>query len=214
MRQPIIKKHRTRQSLSSIIKFTNLAFFSTLKGTQKPALSFLLCLIVSHYAFAQPMSDRKIDKYFISGMVGSFGVVNDQEISGFLTGISLNMVSEKIIYSVAYNRFDEFRIFGPNPSEYYDLLNLMIGKRVGRKGQLELLTGLTTCWGIRRTRAITRNLSDYATRDFFAVGITAGAGFKLITAKFLGLGLELRTHITSEVILLMTGLSLEIGKLR
>ncbi len=197
-----------------MIKIADIALHTTLKHMLKLAFLFLLCSIVSYQANAQDAIEKKFDKYFISGMVGSFGVANDKEITGGLVGLSLHLVREKIIYSVAYNRFDEFRLFGPNPSEYYDLLNFMIGKRVGEKGQLELLTGLTTCWGIRRTRVITRNLSDYATRDFFAVGIIAGVGFKIIPTKFFGLGYEVRAHITTEVILLMMGLSLEIGKLR
>jgi len=184
---------------------------------------FYLTICSSFISCAQSENADNQMEYYFAVSVGPFNVMNDNATAGYLSGLSLNLAGNKFSYSIGYERFQEFSIlsFRPRPREYYNSINLIIGRCIAEKrgkpyeAQVELLGGLSSFWGIRRTdSASSLPFSDYNTKNFSAIGLTGGFGFKIIFNDHLGMGGNIRAHLNKELVLLMAGISLNLGKTR
>lgn len=179
----------------------------------------LLMLIVLSLLFTHLVNGQlKIDGYSINPKLAVYdGIENG---GGFIGGAELNVLRNKFIYSLDYYRYEEFLIFGPDPSEYYNQIGLMIGKYVGDElFRFQYQAGIAPFWGIRRTELIKEGIgifsSDYHEKEnFFTIGITLKLGFKIVPTSFLSIGIDLQTNMNLENTVYMPMLSVEIGKLR
>jgi hypothetical protein len=170
------------------------------------------------FLFTIVNGQSKIDGYSLNPKLAYYNWTEDD--GGFMGGAELNVLRNKFIYSLDYYRYEEFVLFSPDPSVYYNQIGLMIGKYVGDKlFRFQYQGGIAPFWGIKRTELIKEGSgifsSDYYDKEnFFTMGLTIKLGFKIVPSQFLSIGIDLQTNLNPERPVYMPMISIEIGKLR
>jgi hypothetical protein len=107
------------------------------------------------------------DKFTIDGFSinPKLGLYLGDASGGFAGGTEINILANKVIYSVEYYRYDEFVIFGPTPAEYFNHFGIMLGKFKGdRVFRFQYQGGLNSFWGLQRTELINEGTGWFASR--------------------------------------------------
>jgi hypothetical protein len=189
---------------------------TTMKNFKSIATILFTLLTLFTFLSVNGQEDRySVDGFSINPKLGFYNPGGDD--AGFNGGVELNVLKNKFIYSADFYRFDEFVILGPEPSEFYNQIGLMIGKYIGDElFRFQYQAGLASFWGLKRTDLISQGLfgDKYNSEKFFTIGLTTKLGFKIVPLKFLSIGIDLETNINLENIVFTPMLSIEIGKLR
>ncbi|MFO7863576.1 MAG: hypothetical protein R6U85_06215 [Salinivirgaceae bacterium] len=186
----------------------------------KPAKAYIVFffILISSVNVIGQESKLSIDGYSVNPKLGMYKLIDDN--GGAIGGAEFIIIRNKFIFSIDFYRYEEFTIFGPNPTEVYNQIGTMIGGYNGEKlFRLQYQLGVASLWGIKRTALINEGTglfsSDkYDSKHFFTAGLTTKLGFKIIPLKFLALGIDFQMNINPEKMVYMPMISIEIGKLR
>jgi hypothetical protein len=175
--------------------------------------NIILVFILFQYVFIH--SQIKIDGYSIAGKI-----TTNIWASQYFEGVELNVFQNNYIYSLGYNLNNDDTLFGDEPSEKYNQLNLLFGKYVGdKKFRFQYQGGIGIFWGILRTDEFdTENAgllhNAFFTKEFSTIGFPLKIGGRYIPFKFLSIGIDLQANINNSRSIIKPMISFEIGKFR
>ena len=158
-----------------------------------------------------------VDKYSISGK-GTMNIWTNE----FFEGIEVNIYNRNYIYSIGYYKGNDDILFGDEPSEEYNQVNLLFGKYIDTKNQkfrFQYQGGIGMFWGTLRTDEYDEENSSFLNNAYFTeevstVGFPLKIGGRYIPFKFLSIGIDLQANLNFQKSIFRPMLSLGIGKLR
>jgi hypothetical protein len=175
-------------------------------------------IVISIFSIRSAYSQDEIERFAINPKMGMYNSLNKSD--GFAYGIEIGIKQNELLYSLDYYRLDEFTLFGPNPSENYNQLGIMIGDYIGEQyWRLQYQAGISMFWGTKRTNVISSGSgwfggSTYDTENFYTIGLPAKLGFKFVPFRFMAIGIDLQANINLNNPVIMPLISLEFGNLR
>lgn len=175
-------------------------------------------IIISILSIRSAFCQDEIERFSINPKMGMFN--SSTKTDGLVYGIEIGFKQNELMYSLDYYRIEEFTLFGPNPSENYNQMGIMIGDYIGEQyWRMQYQAGLSLFWGTKRTYLISGGSgwfggAIYDTENFFTLGLPVKLGFKFVPFHFLAIGIDLQANVNLRNSLIMPLISLELGNLR
>lgn len=141
---------------------------------------------------------------------------------GLVAGLDISIYKDRYVFSVDFNRFKEFEIFG-SQDDNYSQIGFMFGvydESQSKNEKIQLQGGFAPLWGTKKTDVIAarnNNFFDpftYETKDVFTVGAVLKMSIKLLALDNIGVGFDFQLNINRDITNFMVMIGIDFGDLK